>query len=353
MIAISLLTLVPGVVGGSETYSRELTRALATAGSMEYRVLEPSVAPGSGGALPSTVVPEYRAATSTGGRITAMALAALRPGPLRHHLTEAEVIHYPLTVTLPRAQLPHVVTLHDLQHLDLPQLFSRSERAFRRVAYDAAARKADRVIVLSEFVRQRAIERLGLDGDRVVAIPSGVDLARFRPGAEPRERMLLYPARPWPHKNHERLFEAFAILRRADPDLRLVLTGEGHEGRPVPPGVEVYGNVTSDELAGLYRRAACLVFPSLYEGFGLPPLEAMASGCPVAVANVAALPEVCGDAAVLFDPYDPGAIAAGVTSALNRADELGRRGLERVASFSWAASANAHEDVYRSLLPVG
>ena len=109
------------------------------------------------------------------------------------------------------------------------------------------------------------------------------------------------------------------------PGLRLVLTGDALESLPEPPeGVERLGSVSHEELAALYRRAACLVFPSLYEGFGLPVLEAMASGCPVAASNRAAIPEVCGDAAVLFDPDDVGAIANGVREALARADELAR-----------------------------
>ena len=105
---------------------------------------------------------------------------------------------------------PSVLTLLDVQHLDLPELFSRGERLFRRLAYDRAARRADQVIVISEWVRERTIEQLELDPERVHAIHLGVDLARFSPDpAAVREPFLLYPARPWPHKNHARLFEAF------------------------------------------------------------------------------------------------------------------------------------------------
>ena len=138
----------------------------------------------------------------------------------------------------------------------------------------------------SQFVRRRAIELLGLPPERVHAIPWGVDHERFRTGEDEREQFLLYPARPWPHKNHARLLQAFALLRQERPELKLVLTGGRHKGGPAPPGVDVRGLVSPEELASLYRRAACLVFPSLYEGFGQPPLEAMASGCPVAASNI-------------------------------------------------------------------
>jgi glycosyltransferase involved in cell wall biosynthesis len=104
--------------------------------------------------------------------------------------------------------------------------------------------------------------------------------------------------------------------------------------------------VTPDELVSLYRRASALVFPSLYEGFGLPPVEAMACGCPVAASNAGSLPEVVGDAAVLFDPHDPEAIAAGIEEALGRSDELRPLGLERAAGFTWDATARAHDRVY-------
>jgi glycosyltransferase involved in cell wall biosynthesis len=110
--------------------------------------------------------------------------------------------------------------------------------------------------------------------------------------------------------------------------------------------VEARGSVSRDELVSLYRRAAALVFPSLYEGFGLPPLEAMACGCPVAASAAGSLPEVCGDAAVLFDPHDADAVAAGVEEALVRAAELSAAGPARAASFTWDATARAHDRVY-------
>jgi glycosyltransferase involved in cell wall biosynthesis len=206
------------------------------------------------------------------------------------------------------------------------------------------------VITISEHARETLLDKYGVDPSRVVAIPQGVDHERLTPGDAPREPFLLYPANPWRHKNHARLYEAFALVRRERPELRLVLTGGGHGSQPRPPGVVVRGLVPADELVSLYRRAAALVFPSLYEGFGAPPLEAMACGCPVACSNAGSLPEAVGEAARLFDPRSVEDIAAAITDVLDRPDEWTERGLERAASFTWEASARAHEAIYRELL---
>ncbi len=351
LVALPLLTLVPGISGGSETYARELCRALERVGGHDYEALVPTLAPDAGGGLPSVVAAGYASSTRTPGRLRAMGEAWLRPGALRRYLDRADVVHYPLTVPVPPTGKPSVLTLLDVQHLDLPELFPRGERLFRRLAYDRAARGTDHVVVISEWVRERVVARLGLDPARVHAIHLGVDHERFSPGgASVREPFLLYPARPWPHKNHARLYEAFARVRAERPGLRLVLTGVGHDAATLPEGAETLGSVSTDELVSLYRRASALVFPSLYEGFGLPPIEAMACGCPVATSNAGSLPEVVGDAAVLFDPRDPGSIAAGILEALDRADELRQRGLARAAGFTWDATARAHDAVYEAAL---
>ena len=348
MVGISLLTLVPGELGGTETYARELLRGFGRVGEGEYRVLVPPVAPEAGEGLPTVVAHEYRRARTMTQRLFAMTAAAARPGPLRAHLRDADIVHFPLTLEIPTVAQPTVVTLHDVQHLDLPDLFGRAERAFRTVAWHRSVRRADLVIVPSTFVRDRAIVRLGLGPEAIRVIHSGVDHARFRPANVPRERFLLYPARRWPHKNHERLFEAFALLSVDEPELRLVLTGGGHS-QNVPAGVEVRGHVSDDELLDLYRRAAALVFPSLYEGFGQPTLEAMACGCPVACSNAGALSEVVGGAARLFDPHDPDAIANAVRDVLAAPDQWARSGIARAARFSWDATARAHDAVYAEL----
>jgi glycosyltransferase involved in cell wall biosynthesis len=346
-VGIGMLTLVPGISGGSETYARELCRALARVGVHEYEALVPTLAPEAADGLQTVVATGYRASTTVPGRLRAMTAAAIRPGRLGERLGAAHVIHYPLTVPVPPVERPTVLTLLDVQHLDLPHLFPRGERLFRRLAYDRAARRASHVVVISEWVRGRVVERLGLDPARVHAIHLAVDHERFTPDpAVEREPFLYYPARQWPHKNHARLYEAFARVRETHPQLRLVLTGAGQDAAALPDGVEALGDVPLDERISLYRRAAALVFPSLYEGFGLPPIEAMACGCPVASSRAGSLPEVVGDAAVVFDPEDTSAIAAGILEALARADELARLGPPRAATFTWDATARAHDRVY-------
>ena len=181
---------------------------------------------------------------------------------------------------------PAATTVLDLQHEEHPEFFGRAELRYRKVVYGWTIRRSRIVITISEHARQTLIERYRLAPDRVRAIYLAVDPERFELVAVPQSPeapYLVYPARPWPHKNHARLYEAFALLRRERPELRLVLTGEGDYGA-LPQGVEARGRVSADELVSLYRGAAALVFPSLYEGFGMPVVEAMASGTPVAAA---------------------------------------------------------------------
>jgi glycosyltransferase involved in cell wall biosynthesis len=351
VIGISLLTLVPGTVGGSETYARELTRALHRVGELDYVAFVPTIAPDAGDGLHSRTVNAYRAGRSTPARIAAMAAAALRPGGIRREFdaTGIDAIHFALSVMLPPVDRPPAATtVHDLQHEELPDFFSRSELAYRKIVYGWTIRRSRILITISEHARQLMIERHALEPQCVRAIHHGVDHDRFKPDGRSRGNYLLYPARPWPHKNHRRLFEAFVQLRREHPNLRLVLTGEGDFGS-TPEGVDVRGRVTNDELVDLYRGASALVFPSLYEGFGMPVVEAMACGCPVASSNAAALPEVAGTAARLFDPRSVDDIVVAVDEVLRDPEQWIARGLEQAKGFTWEACARAHDAVYREL----
>jgi glycosyltransferase involved in cell wall biosynthesis len=200
-------------------------------------------------------------------------------------------------------------------------------------------------------------------------VPSGIDLERFTPTAgkddptvvarlELTRPFLFYPANVWPHKNHERLIRAFAAV--PEDDLDLVLTGRTY-GRltrlaelagslGVGARVRHLGFVEPEEVPALYRAARAVVFPSLYEGFGGPPLEAMACGCPVAASTRASLAEVCGDSTVSLDPESVESIAAAIERVVTDETlrrQLEERGLRRAAGFSWRRSAEAHAAVYR------
>jgi glycosyltransferase involved in cell wall biosynthesis len=342
VVGISLLTLVPGIVGGSETYARELCRALARVGQLDYRVFVPTIAEDAADGLPSRVIRRYRASRTTPGRMRAMAGGLVLGTPLRRELElgSLDTIHFPLSVMLPIVSSPPAATtVLDLQHEFLPRNFPRWELAYRRYAYGTTARRSAIVIAISEHARETLIERLSLDPGRVRTIHLGVDRERFSPADVERESFLLYPANRWPHKNHETLFRALELL----PESRLVLTG--YEG-PVPRGVESLGRVPHDELVSLYRRAAALVFPSLYEGFGQPVLEALACACPVACSDLPALREVAGEAAEYLDPLEPESIAHATRNAIARG---GGSGPARAARFGWDECARKHDAVYREL----
>jgi glycosyltransferase involved in cell wall biosynthesis len=347
MIGISLLTLDPWTIGGTQTHARELVQALTDHGTLDYRVYVSDIAPDAGGDLRTVVVPEFPAGRSRLGRVAGLTRATIAHGRLRRVLDRehADAFHFPLTVMLPRVGAPATTTIHDLQHEAYPQFFSRPQLTYRRHLYGRSVRSSRLVITVSEHVRDDLVERLGYPVERVRVIHHGVDHARFTPDGRTREPFLLYPANWWPHKNHELLLEAFALVRRERPELRLVLTGSDHPPG-LPDGVTSLGRVSDERLVELYRTTVALVFPSLYEGFGLPPLEAMACGCPVAVSQVGALPEVCGDAAVYFDPTSAEGIAQGIAEVLDR-PRAG--GTERAALFTREAFAHRHDAVYREL----
>jgi glycosyltransferase involved in cell wall biosynthesis len=302
----------------------------------------------------------YRPGSSDLTRLVAMTAGMARSARLPADL---DVVHYPLTVPVPRTSLPRVVTLHDLQHLELPEYFSPGERLFRRFAYERAAREADVVITPTEHARGMLRDRLGVDPARVVVAPHGVDHSLFRVDAPADvgfslpDRFLYYPANLWPHKNHERLLEALA--RAADRSIELVLSGNPY-GRldalmasasrlGVRDRVTHLGFVDHSVVPALMKRARGLIFPSLFEGFGQPPLEAMACGCAVAAPARGALGEVCGGVALELDPLDVDSIAAAVDAlAADEAlvDDLRGRGPAHAEQFTWGRSAERHSRAY-------
>jgi len=255
-----------------------------------------------------------------------------------------------------------VTTVFDMIPERFPHLSVRSADVTRRKR--AWVEASDHVLVISEHTRRDLVELFGVDPAKITVTPLGVTVADpLPPTAAPaleRSPFLLYVGdRATPYKNFDRLLDALGS-DRIDTDLRLVCVGpaprsESEQATLVARRLESrveFVSGSDGNLAWLYSRAEALVYPSIYEGFGLPPLEAMTCGCPVIASDAASIPEVVGDAAVLFDPDDTDALVAaidGVVSDRRRREELVARGLSRAAGFTWRATVERTLDVYRSM----
>jgi glycosyltransferase involved in cell wall biosynthesis len=373
-VGFALLTLFPGRVGGTETNVRGLLGQFADGnGPDRVTVLANRHVAGAYGHYargPVSLhhVRSYRAGDSMATRLLAMAAARALPRRVARDVPAGlDLVHYPVTVPIPQTDLPRVVSLYDVQHLDLPEFFSRGERLFRRWAYDSAARSATVVITISEYSKRRLVESVGVAEERIEVVHLGIDHSRFTPGDAGDEevlapfglpeRFVAYPANMWPHKNHERLIDALALV--ADTELELVLTGQPYgrldrvmqraRAAGVHDRVRHLGYLPRDAVPALFRRARGLVFPSLYEGFGSPPLEAMACACPVASSTRGSLGEICGEAALGFDPESPPEIAHALDQLTTNSDlraSLREAGLRRAKEFSWGDAAARHAAIY-------
>ena len=241
-----------------------------------------------------------------------------------------------------RSPVPFTVTLHDLGLVRHPELFPRWHRYSGRAGIAHVARAADRVLAVSEFTKSEAVELLGVPAERVAVIGNAVDVVFTPEGPAAEGEYVLAVGTLEPRKNLGRVVEAAA---RAGAELRVV----GARGWGGVDTAGWLGEVSDEELAALYRGARALVFPPLYEGFGIPVLEAMASGTPVVTSAGGATEEIAGGAAVLVDPRDVDAIAAGIGEAAARRDELRALGLARAATYTWTAIADSVERVWREL----
>ena len=240
----------------------------------------------------------------------------------------------------PRA--PLVVTVHDAGVLRHPDAFPRWHRTTGALALRSAVRAADAVVAVSAFTRDELVDLLEVPVDRIRIVPNGVDPVFTEAGPAAEGDYVLAVGTLEPRKN---LTAAVEAARLAGVELR-VAGAAGWGGVAADGWV---GEPTDEELAALMRGARCLVYPSLYEGFGLPVLEAMACGTPVVTSRGGATEEVAGGAAVLVDPRDPSSVASGIDEAVRRRDALVEIGRARAAMFTWHRSADLVEDLWREL----
>lgn len=283
----------------------------------------------------------------------------------------AEVLHLPTPAAIRAGGLPLVVTVHDLLPLRHPELFTRETRWHTRL-FVPFVRRANRLIVPSQYTREEAIALLDVPPEHVIVVPMARG-QRFHPGGPDRDalafeigiagRYVLAVGTLEPRKNLVTVLRAFARIASAVDDIELVITGgrgwrnEAFEVElerlDLAGRVRLTGFVSEERLVDLYAGAACFLFPSLAEGFGLPVIEAMACGAPVITGNRTSLPEVAGEAALLVEPLDAEALAAATLRVLEDeelAAKLRDAGLQRASSFTWEATAAGTERVYREAL---
>jgi glycosyltransferase involved in cell wall biosynthesis len=298
---------------------------------------------------------------------------AVRPSDGTIERSGIDVVHFPFQDAF-TTDVPSIYQPHDLQHLHLPELFSGWERDRRERIYRTHSERAALVVAMTSWGRQDFIESYGLPPEKVAVVPGGsvlgeypaptaADLDQLRRRLSLPESFLLYPAQTWPHKNHERLLEALARIRDENGiTIPLICPGrqtknyrrisELSERLGLADTTSFPGFVSSLELRGLYELGTALVFPSRFEGWGLPICEAFDAGLPVASSTATGLPDVVGDAGLLFDPDDVDEMAHQLhrlwTDEKLREDLRGR-GEKRAAEFSFDHTARLFRAHYRRL----
>jgi glycosyltransferase involved in cell wall biosynthesis len=281
-----------------------------------------------------------------------------------------DVVHFPIQDALV-TEIPSIYQPHDLLHLHMPELFSRWQRYRREAIYRAHCGRAESVIAMTSWGKRDLVDRYGLPEEKVDVVawgsvlweypaPTQADLDRIRAELS-LPSFLLYPAQTWPHKNHERLLEALALIAKRDGvEISLVCPGrQNRYFRRIRQRIRQFGLerttrfpgfVSPLELRGLYELARALVFPSLFEGWGLPICEAFTAGLPVASSSATSLPDLVDDAGLLFDPDDPEAIAASILRLWNEPElreTLAERGRRRAELFSFDHTARLFRAHYR------
>jgi alpha-1,3-rhamnosyl/mannosyltransferase len=364
--------MVPGVVGGSETYLARLLSGLAERSTdFDYTIF---ALPQFANAHPDLAKTFKMAYAPVSGQWKSFRVAGENTWMLAQcRIRHINLVHHAGgTVPLIRTPRP-VLTIHDLQYLDYPEYLRRTKLTYLRSMVPRSAESARLILTPSEFTRRTVIERLNIDPSIVIVVPHGISPREGRDGGEPgeavrtkydvTERFFVYPAITYPHKNHLVLIDAFARLNKMHSDVKLVLTGAkgsmetriAEEVRKlgIEKSVRRLGYVPMTDLDALYHEATALTFPSRFEGFGAPVLEAMSRMCPVIAADATALPEVVRDAGRLVSPDNPDEWCQTMSDLLEDDEartSLAKAGLERSREFTWDRSAAILEGSYARAL---
>lgn len=351
------LLFFTGKKGGMESYVREVySRLRADDAELEYlgyasSELAAAGAPWFPGRLVDSGLSGEDRISWARGELFAVDRAARRLG--------AELVHAPANFGPARPRVPVILTVHDLLAFKHPRHVPGAYAGVLRAMIRRAARVARRVLTVSEASGRDLVDLLGIPADRITVTPlAGSPPPASAAAAVRRPDLLVSIGNRMPHKNFERLLEALALIP-ADERPELVITGS-HGDDPLAPVVERLGLggrvrlrdwIDSAELERLYAEATALVFPTLFEGFGLPTLEAMARGCPVICSDLPVMREVAGDAASYVDPSDARSIATAITAVLSdpaARSRMAAAGLERASRFSWERTAEATRDALLS-----
>ncbi len=352
-----------GECGGAKPFVLELLKAMAAAPRRhEYRLLT--------AAHNHDAFASHDAQNVTRQRVDTVDMQSTSCG-LRE--TGIDMLFCPMTApTYAEASVATVSILYDLQHLAYPWFFDAAELAHRTKFYRDLADRVDHVVCISEFSRISLIRHFGVRPDRTSVVPIAIPdrLPRYEPTAAwealatcdmPRCRFAFYPANFWPHKNHRMLLVAFGrfVKERPESDLHLVLTGEPlGEGEAVRSAIErmglssrvhLLGFVPEAQLGALWSAASFLVFPSLFEGFGIPLTEAMSFGTPILCSREGSLPEVGGNEAVYFDARKPQTLVDALAMAVDQPEEMRRRTLGargRLSAYSPAVVVERYLDLF-------
>ena len=348
-VGLDLLFLLPGVSGGREAYSRELLHELRERVDITTFINAETAASGPGwwSEGRTLVLPRVRAASQAAwavGEAVGLARAA--------RAARVHVLHSPANFTPAFGPFARVLTLHDLMYRRHPGLVERAVRLGTDAVLVPGARRAHRLITATAVSRAEIVEELGIAPERIAVIAHGAQPPPervARPVETGGRRLVLAVGTNVPHKNHEALLRGLAERRKDRP--LLAIAGHGTEaldaGRyGVADDVRLFGAVDAETLEDLYAAASSYVTATHHEGFGLPVLEALARGLPVAASNIPVLREVAGELAAYFDPDDPTAVA----DALGPLPDRGAAGRAHAARFTWAATADATVTAYEDAL---